>query len=211
MSSAGAKRKKNSGGVNASVNNAGATGGISNKRPAVPGAVNSSSSSSIIGHPISASSRVLQERLHELLSKLASTLDVVKNWPSSTTDERGESVHSEQTTKLIVSIQQLIARLTRVEELVRDNGDVRKLLQDCPIPLDLLDLLDHGGFMHPDFFVRGLLTEAIGQLGGLKRRKLALEMLGAAVQAGINRKKHQQVLDDLDKEQETKQNEERKS
>lgn len=38
----------------------------------------------------------------------------------------------------------------------------------------------------PDCFSRGLLRESMGQLAGLKRRKLALEMLGAAVQAGLN-------------------------
>ena len=40
-----------------------------------------------------------------------------------------------------------------------------------------------------DCFSRGLLKEALGQLAGLKRRKLALEMLGAAVQTGLNHKK----------------------
>jgi hypothetical protein len=39
-----------------------------------------------------------------------------------------------------------------------------------------------------DCFSRGLLREALGQLAGLKRRKLALEMLGAAVQAGLDRR-----------------------
>ena len=39
-----------------------------------------------------------------------------------------------------------------------------------------------------DCFSRGLLREALGQLAGLKRRKLALEMLGSAVQSGLNKK-----------------------
>jgi hypothetical protein len=39
-----------------------------------------------------------------------------------------------------------------------------------------------------DCFSRGLLREALGQLAGLKRRKMALEMLGAAVQAGLNKR-----------------------
>jgi len=38
----------------------------------------------------------------------------------------------------------------------------------------------------PDCFSRGLLREALGQLAGLKRRKLALEMLGAAIQTGLD-------------------------
>jgi len=33
-----------------------------------------------------------------------------------------------------------------------------------------------------------LLKEALGQLAGLKRRKLALNMLGAAVQKGLNKR-----------------------
>lgn len=42
--------------------------------------------------------------------------------------------------------------------------------------------------MLPDCFSRGLLREALGQLAGLKRRKLALEMLGAAIQNGLNQR-----------------------
>lgn len=37
-----------------------------------------------------------------------------------------------------------------------------------------------------DCFSRGLLREALGQLAGLKRRKLALEMLGKAIQTGLD-------------------------
>ena len=39
-----------------------------------------------------------------------------------------------------------------------------------------------------DCFSRGLLKEALGQLAGLRRRKLALEMLGAAIQTGLNQR-----------------------
>ena len=39
-----------------------------------------------------------------------------------------------------------------------------------------------------DCFSRGLLREALGQLAGLKRRKLALEMLGAAIQTGLDQR-----------------------
>lgn len=41
-------------------------------------------------------------------------------------------------------------------------------------------------FLRLDCFSRGLLREALGQLAGLKRRKLALEMLGAAIQNGLD-------------------------
>lgn len=39
-----------------------------------------------------------------------------------------------------------------------------------------------------DCFSRGLLREALGQLAGLKRRKLALEMLGAAIKNGLDQR-----------------------
>jgi hypothetical protein len=39
-----------------------------------------------------------------------------------------------------------------------------------------------------DCFSRGLLREALGQLAGLKRRKLALEMLGTAIQTGLDQR-----------------------
>lgn len=39
-----------------------------------------------------------------------------------------------------------------------------------------------------DCFSRGLLREALGQLAGLKRRKLALDMLGAAIQTGLDQR-----------------------
>jgi len=39
-----------------------------------------------------------------------------------------------------------------------------------------------------DCFSRGLVKEALGQLAGLKRRKLALQMLGAEIQAGLDKR-----------------------
>lgn len=39
-----------------------------------------------------------------------------------------------------------------------------------------------------DCFSRGLLREALGQLDGLRRRKLALEKLGAVIQTGLNQR-----------------------
>ena len=42
--------------------------------------------------------------------------------------------------------------------------------------------------MYSDCFTRGLLLESLGQLAGLKRRKLALEMLGKAVQSGLEKR-----------------------
>lgn len=60
--------------------------------------------------------------------------------------------------------------------------------------MDLLELLDHSGSMNkqdkdfglnPECYASGLLREATGQLAGLKRRKKALEMLGAAIERGL--------------------------
>ena len=69
---------------------------------------------------------------------------------------------------------------------------MRQALQNCKIPLDLLDLMDSSS-LNPECFSRGMLREALGQLAGLKRRKLALELLGAAVQSGIQKRQQQQT------------------
>lgn len=129
---------------------------------------------------ISPGARKLQDQLHELLTRLAGTIDHVKNWPESTDASR----HVESTTKLIASIREIVASLQRVEGCIKEDVELRAALQSCLIPMDLLELLDHG--LNPDCFCRGLLREATGQLQGLKRRKRALEMLGAAIQQGLD-------------------------
>ncbi|KAG7348088.1 hypothetical protein IV203_016793 [Nitzschia inconspicua] len=137
--------------------------------------------------PISQGAKELQERLHLLLNRLAKTTELIKTWPESDGDDA--SIHVETTTKLINSIIELIKALQRVEGVIKTDADLKKTLQECQVPINLLDLLDHHpDGLNPECFSRGLLREALGQLGGLKRRKLALEMLGAAVQAGLDRK-----------------------
>ena len=133
--------------------------------------------------------KVLQEQLHDLITKLTQTMDHVKSWPE---DQGNASVHMEQTRKLIEKINLILSTVKKVEGTVRKFPALQKSLQDCMIPTDLLDLMDHGGGLHPDCFVRGLFQEALGQLAGLKRRKLALKMLGNALQMGIQRKQQQQ-------------------
>ena len=130
--------------------------------------------------------KVLQERLHQLLTRLSSTIELIKTWPS--TDGDDASIHVETTTRLLSAILEVINALQRVETVVKQDTDLRKTLNECPIPLDLLDLLDYGNGLNPDCFSRGLLREALGQLAGLKRRKLALEMLGTAVQHGLKKR-----------------------
>jgi hypothetical protein len=94
---------------------------------------------------------------------------------------------------LIAGIQAVIASVQKVDGTIKSDPVLRKNLQECLIPLDLLDLLDHGGGLNPDCFSRALLKEALGQLAGLKRRKLALEMLGAAVESGLKKREAQEA------------------
>lgn len=131
---------------------------------------------------VSPSTARLQENLHELLTRLAVTMEHVNKWPASDGDET--SIHVESTSKLISNIEQVISALQNVEGVVQTDEVLRKSLQECLVPLDLLDLMDSK--LNPDCFSRGLLKEALGQLAGQKRRKLALELLGVAVQRGLD-------------------------
>lgn len=137
------------------------------------------------GAVVADNARILQESLHILLSRLARTIEHVKSWPEAKGDDA--SIHVESTSKLITNINQVIAALQKVEGIVKTDKVLRKSLQECQIPYDLLELLDYST-INPDCFSRGLLREALGQLAGLKRRKLALEMLGHAVQSGLNKR-----------------------
>jgi hypothetical protein len=134
-------------------------------------------------HKISDGARNLQDKLHELLTRLAGTIEHVKNWPEAADASR----HVESTSQLIHRIRDIVASLQKVESCVKDDNEFRQTLQRCLIPMDLLELLDFG--LNPDCFSRGLLRESMGQLQGLKRRKRALEMLGAAVQKGLDERK----------------------
>lgn len=123
-----------------------------------------------------------------MLTRLAKTTDLIKTWPESDGDDA--SIHVETTTKLITCVLDVVTALQRVEGVIRTDAVLKKSLQECKVPINLLDLLDHGNGLNPDCFSRGLLREALGQLAGLKRRKLALEMLGAAIQSGLNQHNH---------------------
>lgn len=139
---------------------------------------------------ITIGARNLQDKLHDLLSRLAATIEHVKNWPEST----DTSIHVESTSRLIVSIRGIIAALQSVESTVQNDSELRQSLQTLLIPMDLLELLDKG--LNPDCFSRGLLKEAMGQLAGLKRRKMALEMLGSAIQKGLDERLQQQKCEE---------------
>jgi hypothetical protein len=153
---------------------------------------------------IDSASVALQERLHELLSRLSATTDWVRHWPDGQeggADASTSSIHVESTSKLIALIRSVLTSIQAVENIVARNAALKERLSKCLIPMDLIELLDHGaasekaaaasgstatataategggGGLNPDAFSRGLLKEALGQLAGLKRRKLALEML----------------------------------
>lgn len=60
----------------------------------------------------------------------------------------------------------------------------------CPIPLDILDLLDVGSQqnpfgVHPSCYARGLMEESLRQLARLERRRRALRMLAASIEGGM--------------------------
>jgi hypothetical protein len=120
-----------------------------------------------------------------LLTQLSDATITMKNWQESDGDD--PHVHIEATTRLMSNIQGIINAIARVENVVKTDEVLYQTLQDCPIPLDLLDLMDCQGGLNPDCFSRGLLKEALGQLAGLKRRKLALDMLGDAIERGMSR------------------------
>lgn len=135
---------------------------------------------------VSPNARLLQDRLHNLLSNLSRTIAHVKQWPPE------QSLSANNTDQLGKHIREVLAAASAVETSLKAN---HAEYQTCWIPLDLLELLEHTGMktdkeygLNPDCFLRGLIKEATGQLMGLKRRKLALERLGAAVQAGLDQR-----------------------
>ena len=136
----------------------------------------------------------LQERLHTLINNLYNTTELVKNWE----DSENASDHVQTTTKLIASLQEVLQSVKNVETKVlkgdgtEEDKKVIQELKDSPVPLDLLELMDYGGGVNPDCFARGLLQTALRQLAGLKRRKLALGLLGSAVSDGMKRREKEQ-------------------
>ena len=86
---------------------------------------------------ITPAAKTLQDRLHELLTRLQATIELVKNWPATQGDDA--SIHVDTTTKLIDSIKAVIASTQKVDGVVKDDAELRKNLQSCLVPLDLLD------------------------------------------------------------------------
>ena len=89
----------------------------------------------------------LQERLHILLNRLAKTTDLIKTWPESDGDDA--SIHVETTTKLITCLLDVVTALQKVEGVIKTDSVLRKSLKECKVPINLLDLLDHGNGLNP--------------------------------------------------------------
>mmetsp|Transcript_5513 Transcript_5513/g.11394 ORF Transcript_5513/g.11394 Transcript_5513/m.11394 type:complete len:241 (+) Transcript_5513:171-893(+) len=153
-----------------------------------------------------AAGELLLERLRVLLTRLNEAYDICQNWPES--DGDSAKIHAETATKLIQSIAKITRSVRSVERHVNGTGPPHNnnpnsaegaiskeslesfrisLDEKCPIPLDLLDLLDVGNpfGMNPQCYARGLMKEALRQLAGLERRKRALDMLGTAIERGL--------------------------
>mmetsp|Transcript_35408 Transcript_35408/g.53582 ORF Transcript_35408/g.53582 Transcript_35408/m.53582 type:complete len:217 (+) Transcript_35408:78-728(+) len=162
------------------------------------------------GHKSGDDEASLQDRLHTLINRLAETTEILKSWPESEGDD--STVHVETTGKLIASLHKIIHSIKSVEEKVKSSDGsiqaseadiaLRKCLEESEVPFDLLDLMDSANGLNPDCFARGLLREAMRQLDGLKRRKLALEMLGGAISAGLAKRERERLSEEKRKKEE---------
>jgi len=167
----------------------------SHSRSQSPGPSSVSSGSG--GSSLTASKTSLLSRLHQLLGSLGETAELLKTWPSS----QDSKVHYDTTTQLIQCLQNVVNSVKEVEVKVlppstpvtsssiggRANmGEaMSQAILESPVSLDLLDLMDYGGGLNPDIFAKQLILEAMRQLSVLRRRKEALEMLGAEIQKGM--------------------------
>ena len=115
--------------------------------PTTTGTASSMSSSPITPAMPMEGAKTLQQRLNVLLSKLSRSIDIVKNWPSTDGDDASD--HVKTTSTLIASILEIKSSLENVEGTLKANAELRKALQNCPIPINLLDLLDHGNGLNP--------------------------------------------------------------
>ncbi len=60
-------------------------------------------------------------------------------------------------------------------------------------------MMDFAGGVNPDCFARGLIKEALRQMGNLQRRKASMRMLAITIQNGMNeREKQLKILASLD-------------
>eukprot|EP00557_Chaetoceros_sp_GSL56_P001315 CAMPEP_0176494626 /NCGR_PEP_ID=MMETSP0200_2-20121128/10207_1 /TAXON_ID=947934 /ORGANISM="Chaetoceros sp., Strain GSL56" /LENGTH=151 /DNA_ID=CAMNT_0017892417 /DNA_START=144 /DNA_END=596 /DNA_ORIENTATION=- len=79
------------------------------------------------------------------------------------------------------------------------DEDIANKLRQIAVPLDLLDMMDCAGGLNPDCFARGLIKEALRQMGNLQRRKASMKMLAATIQNGLDARERQlEILKALD-------------
>jgi hypothetical protein len=81
------------------------------------------------------------------MARLAKTTALIKEWPESEGDD--SSIHAETTTKLIAAILEVTSALQKVEGVIKADVALKKALQECQVPINLLDLLDHGNGLNP--------------------------------------------------------------
>ena len=103
-----------------------------------------------INSPSPSGAKGLQEQLHILLTRLAKTTDLIKTWPESDGDDA--SIHVQTTTKLINCVLDVVTALQKVEGVIKTDAVLKKSLQECKVPINLLDLLDHGNGLNPGKF-----------------------------------------------------------
>lgn len=148
----------------------------------------------------------LQERLHTLLTRLSDIGEILKKWPETKTGD-DSSIHTRTTAKLISEIQRTIEGIKLVEEKVnavpsenvKSEDAIANKLRQTAVPLDLLDMMDFAGGLNPDCFARGLIKEALRQMGNLQRRKASMRMLAVAIKNGMERREEQlKILASLD-------------
>ena len=92
-------------------------------------------------------SKKLQDKLHLLLNKLAQSMTIISEWPDEDGDD--STPHTETTSKLTNSVLEIVDALNDVEGTIKTDALLRKSLQECQVPVNLLDLLDHGNGLNP--------------------------------------------------------------
>mmetsp|Transcript_17018 Transcript_17018/g.36690 ORF Transcript_17018/g.36690 Transcript_17018/m.36690 type:complete len:244 (+) Transcript_17018:316-1047(+) len=165
-----------------------------------------------------AAGEYLLERLRILLIRLQSTSEILQNWPETQgdsakihADTATELIASIR--KIVVGLRSVERHVNGTGSLNQGIGGeggasssggssgamanmskeaveaFRTSLEDhCPIPLDMLDLLDVGQpfSLNPQCYARGLMKESMRQLAGLERRKRALAMLARSIEEGMD-------------------------
>ena len=163
-----------------------------------------------------AAGEYLLDRLRILLNRLQSTTEILQNWPETQgdsakvhADTATELIASIR--KIVLGLRAVERHVNGTGpsnhqgsgggggEGTQTGGALAAISKDaleafrtsledkCPIPLDLLDLLDVGQpfGMNPQCYARGLMKESMRQLAGLERRKRALAMLASSIEDGM--------------------------